>query len=80
MRGRLPLRGRLLASHLVVVLVGTVTLFSTVGLVAPGAFDAQFNLKGFPTPRYHDAIGYLSGLGKIDNYCELTIVCGAKKS
>ena len=40
MRARLRLRGRLLASHLVVVLVGTVTLFTTVGLVAPGAFDA----------------------------------------
>jgi len=39
MRGRLRLRGRLLASHLVVVLVGTITMFSTVGLVAPGAFD-----------------------------------------
>ncbi|MGK2850327.1 MAG: sensor histidine kinase [Candidatus Limnocylindrales bacterium] len=38
--GRLRLRGRLLASHLVVVLVGTITLFSTVGLVAPAAFDA----------------------------------------
>ena len=37
---RLRLRGRLLASHLVVVLVGTITLFSTVGLVAPGAFEA----------------------------------------
>ena len=40
MRARLRLRGRLLASHLVVVLVGTITLFTTVGLVAPGAFDA----------------------------------------
>ena len=40
MRARLRLRGRLLASHLVVVVVGTVTLFMTVGLVAPGAFDA----------------------------------------
>lgn len=40
MGGRLRLRGRLMASHLVVVLVGTVTLFATVGLVAPGAFDA----------------------------------------
>lgn len=39
MASRLRLRGRLLASHLVVVLVGTVTLFSTVGLVAPAAFD-----------------------------------------
>ncbi|MEX1173279.1 MAG: ATP-binding protein [Chloroflexota bacterium] len=37
---RWRLRGRLLASHLVVVLVGTITLFSTVGLVAPAAFDA----------------------------------------
>ena len=37
---RVRLRGRLLASHLVVVVVGTVTLFTTVGLVAPGAFDA----------------------------------------
>ncbi len=40
MGGRVRLRGRLLASHLVVVVVGTVTLFTTVGLIAPGAFDA----------------------------------------
>lgn len=40
MRARLRLRGRLLASHLAVVVVGTITLFTTVGLVAPGAFDA----------------------------------------
>ncbi len=40
MLARLRLRGRLLASHLVVVLIGTITLFTTVGLVAPGAFDA----------------------------------------
>ncbi len=40
MAPRLRLRGRLLFSHLVVVIVGTATLFATVGLVAPGAFDA----------------------------------------
>ncbi len=40
MAPRLRLRGRLLLSHLVVVIVGTATLFATVGLVAPGAFDA----------------------------------------
>ena len=40
MAPRVRLRGRLLLSHLVVVGVGTVTLFATVGLVAPGAFDA----------------------------------------
>lgn len=35
----LPLRGRILASHLVVVIVGGVTLLVTVDHVAPGAFD-----------------------------------------
>ncbi|MHB8459058.1 MAG: sensor histidine kinase [Candidatus Limnocylindrales bacterium] len=34
------LRTRLLLAHLAVVAVGSVTLFLTVGLVAPGAFDA----------------------------------------
>lgn len=37
---RLRLRGRLLLSHLVVVAVGTATVFGAVGLVAPGAFEA----------------------------------------
>ncbi|MDA8202651.1 MAG: ATP-binding protein [Chloroflexi bacterium] len=37
--GRLRLRGRLLASHLLVVVVGTITLVATVGVVAPGALD-----------------------------------------
>lgn len=41
MAPRLRLRGRLLLSHLVVVVVGTITVFATVGLVAPGAFDAS---------------------------------------
>ena len=40
MAPRLRLRGRLLFSHVVVAIVGTATLFATVGLVAPGAFDA----------------------------------------
>lgn len=40
MAPRLRLRGRLLLSHLVIVVVGAVTVFATVGLVAPGAFDA----------------------------------------
>ena len=40
MAPRMRLRGRLLLSHLVVVVVGAVTIFATVGLVAPGAFDA----------------------------------------
>mgnify|MGYP001614692875 CR=1 FL=1 len=39
MSPRIRIRERLLVSHLVVVAVGTVTLFSAVGLVAPGAFD-----------------------------------------
>ena len=39
MNSRLKLRGRLLASHLLVVVVGTITLFSAVGIVAPGALD-----------------------------------------
>lgn len=37
---RLRLRGRLLASHLVVAAVGAATIYVVVGLVAPGAFDA----------------------------------------
>lgn len=40
MRPRLRLRDRLLLSHLIVVVVGAVTLFAAVGLVAPGAFEA----------------------------------------
>lgn len=40
MRRRVRLRERLLLSHLVVVAVGTITVFLAVGLVAPGAFDA----------------------------------------
>jgi len=40
MRRRLRLRERLLLSHLIVVVVGAVTLFAAVGLVAPGAFEA----------------------------------------
>ncbi len=39
MNRRLKLRGRLLTSHLLVVVVGTITLFSAVGIVAPGALD-----------------------------------------
>ena len=37
---RIRLRQRLVLSHLLVVAVGTVTVFVSVGLVAPGAFDA----------------------------------------
>jgi signal transduction histidine kinase len=40
MRLRLRLRDRLLLSHLIVVVVGAVTVFAAVGLVAPGAFEA----------------------------------------
>ena len=37
---RLRLRGRLLLSYLIVIVVGAVTVFVAVGLVAPGAFEA----------------------------------------
>lgn len=37
---RLRLRGRLLLSYLVVIVVGAGTVFVAVGLVAPGAFEA----------------------------------------
>lgn len=37
---RLRLRGRLLLSYVVVIVVGAVAVFVTVGLVAPGAFEA----------------------------------------
>lgn len=40
MSRRLGLRGRLLLSHLLVVMVGAVTVFTAVGLVAPGAFES----------------------------------------
>ena len=40
MTPRRPLWRRLLLSHLVVVAIGSATLFLAVGLVAPGAFDA----------------------------------------
>ena len=40
MNPRWRLRTRLLLSHLVVVLVGSATLFVAVGLVAPGAFES----------------------------------------
>ena len=39
MSRRTRIRTRLLASHLVVVLVSSATVFVTAGLVAPGAFD-----------------------------------------
>lgn len=39
MNRRLKLRGRLLTSHLLVVVVGMITLFSAVGIVTPGALD-----------------------------------------
>lgn len=40
MRRRVHLRDRLLLSHLIVVVVGAITVFAAVGLVAPGAFEA----------------------------------------
>ena len=40
MTPRRGIRGRLLLSHLAVVVVGSVTLFLAVGLVAPGAFES----------------------------------------
>ena len=40
MSPRRGIRGRVLLSHLVVVVVGSVTLFLAVGLVAPAAFDS----------------------------------------
>jgi two-component system sensor histidine kinase BaeS len=40
MRRRRRLATRLLLAHLVVIAVGSITLFLTVGLVAPGAFDS----------------------------------------
>ena len=40
---RLRLRGRLLLSYLVVIVVGAVTVFVAVGLVAPGAFEAAMD-------------------------------------
>lgn len=40
MSRRLGLRGRLLISHLMVVTVGALTVFTAVGLVAPGAFES----------------------------------------
>ena len=40
MSPRRRIRTRLLLSHLLVVVVGSATLFLAVGLVAPGAFDA----------------------------------------
>lgn len=39
-RPRLRLRDRLLLSHLIVVVVGAVTVLAAVSLVAPGAFEA----------------------------------------
>jgi histidine kinase len=39
MGGRLGLRARLLASHLLVVAVGTITLFSAAAIVIPGALE-----------------------------------------
>lgn len=41
MKRRRTLRTRLLISHLVVVVIGSATLFLAVGLVAPGAFEAS---------------------------------------
>ncbi len=43
MRPKLRLWRRLLLSHLVVVAIGSATLFLAVGLVAPGAFDAAMD-------------------------------------
>lgn len=53
---RLRLRGRLLLSHLVVVVVGTVTLLGAVGLVAPGAFEAAM---GHSMPGMDDMMSVL---------------------
>lgn len=66
MRSRLRLRGRLLISHLIVVLVGALTVFFAVGLVAPGAFEAAMGhampgmdamMSGLVRAAFGDAVG-----------------------
>lgn len=52
-RPSLRLRGRILVSHLVVVIVGSVTLLITVDHVAPGAFDTAMG---------HAADGPMAGM------------------
>lgn len=65
LRLRLRLRDRLLLSHLVVVIVGAVTLLAAVGLVAPGAFDSAMGhsmpgmdemMSGLVRAAFQDAI------------------------
>jgi len=65
MMPRLRLRGRLLISHLVVVVVGALTVVAAVGLVAPGAFEAAMGhampgmddmMSGLVRAAYQDAV------------------------
>jgi signal transduction histidine kinase len=60
------IRTRLLFSHLIVVAIGSATLFLTVGFVAPGAFDAAMGhamggmddmMSGLVRAAFQDAIG-----------------------
>lgn len=66
MSRRPRIRTRLLFSHLIVVAIGSATLFLTVGFVAPGAFDAAMGhamggmddmMSGLVRAAFQDAIG-----------------------